>query len=116
MAAADALVASATQVLDSCSDKTAILPKVVEQLYKEFGKDECKAVMQGGAKRWFEQYPLNFRVDAHGAGGHPPWHTVTLIDSEWQTVAAASTAAATWAQHCRSDHCCLHVWSASALQ
>ena len=94
MAAADALVASATRVLDSCSDKTLILPKVVERLYKEFGKDECKAVMQGGAKRWFEQYPLNFRVDAHGAGGHPPWHTVTLIDSEWQTVAATSTAAA----------------------
>ena len=62
MAAADALVASATRVLDSCSDKTLILPKVVERLYKEFGKDECKAVMQGGAKRWFEQYPLNFRV------------------------------------------------------
>ena len=94
MAAADALVASATQVLDSCSDKTAILPKVVERLYKEFGKDECKAVMQGGAKRWFEQYPLNFRVDAHDAGGHAPWHTVTLIGSEWQTVAATSTAVA----------------------
>ena len=93
MAAADALVASASLVLGSRSDKTAKLPTVVEALYKEFGKDECKAVMQAGAKKWFEQYPLNFRVDAHDAGGHPPWHSVTLIGSEeWQTVAATSTA------------------------
>ena len=93
MAAADALVASATRVLDSCSDKTATLTNVVQALYEEFGKDECKAIMQDGAKRWFEQYALNFRVDAHGAGGHE-WHTVTLISSEWQTVAVTSTAAA----------------------
>ena len=94
MAAADALVASATLVLGARSDKTARLPQVIDALYKEFGKDECRAVMQGGAKQWFEQYPLDFRVDAHDAGGHPPWHTVTLIGSEWQTVAATSTAVA----------------------
>ena len=93
MAAADALVASATLVLGARSDKTARLPQVIDALYKEFGKDECRAVMQGGAKQWFEQYPLDFRVDAHDAGGHPPWHSVTLIGSEeWQTVAATSTA------------------------
>ena len=91
-AAADALVASASLVLGSRSERTAKLSAVVEALYKEFGKDECKAVMQAGANKWFEQYPLNFRVDAHDAGGHPPWHSVTLIDSEWQTVAATSTA------------------------
>ena len=95
MAAADALVASATLVLGSRSDKTAKLPQVIEALYKEFGKDECKAVMQGGAKQWFEQHPLDFRVDAHDAGGHPPWHSVTLIGGEWQTVAATSTAVTT---------------------
>ena len=94
MAAADALVASATLVLGARSDKTAILTQVVEALYTEFGKDECKVAMQCGAKQWFEQHPLDFRVDAHEAGGCAPWHTVTLIGSEWQTVAATSTAVA----------------------
>ena len=42
MAAADALVASATLVLGSRSDKTAKLPQVIDALYKEFGKDKCK--------------------------------------------------------------------------
>ena len=138
MAAADALVASATLVLGARSDKTARLPQVIDALYKELGKNECKAVMQGGAKQWFEQYPLDFRVDAHDAGGHPPWHTVTLIGSEWQTVAATSTAvanseqgptSATASRHgaaeagthnvttsCRSRSAVLRVWPAPALQ
>ena len=93
MAAADALVASATLVLGARSDKTARLPQVIDALYKEFGKDECKAVMQGGAKQWFEQYPLEFSMNTHGAQGSE-WHSVTLVGSEWQTVAATSTAVA----------------------
>ena len=90
MAAADTLVAPASLVLGSRSDKTAKLPTVVEALYKEFGKDECKAVMQGGAKQWFEQYPLEFRVNTHVQEGKDPWHSVTLIGSGWQAVGSTA--------------------------
>ena len=50
--------------------------------------------MQGGAKQWFEQYPLEFRVNTHIQGGKDPWHSVTLVHSGWQAVAATSTAVA----------------------
>ena len=92
MAAADAMLASAALVLGASGDKTRLLPHVIDALYTEFGKDECKAVMQGGAKQWFEQYPLEFRVNTHVQGGKDPWHSVTLIGSGWQAVGSTSTA------------------------
>ena len=63
---------------------------MIDALYKEFGKDECKAVMQGGAKQWFEQYPLEFRVNTHVQEGKDPWHSVTLIGSGWQAVGSTA--------------------------
>ena len=63
---------------------------MIDALYKEFGKDECKAVMQAGAKQWFEQYPLEFRVNTHVQEGKDPWHSVTLIGSGWQAVGSTA--------------------------
>ena len=90
MAAADAMIASAALVLGARGDKTKLLTQVTDALYQEFGKDECKAVMQAGAKRWFEQYPLAFRINSHAQGAH----SVTLIGSGWQAVGSTSAATA----------------------
>ena len=99
MAAADALVASATLVLGASEDKTKLLPQVIDALYHEFGKDECKTVMNAGAKQWFEQYPLEFRINTHVQGGKASWHSVTLIGtSQWQATGSTSMATA-----CRSE-------------
>ena len=67
MAAADALVASATLVLGARSDKTARLPQVIDALYKEFGKDECRAV-KGRLSWWRGGLGLGSARAGRGAG------------------------------------------------
>ena len=75
----DALITFATHVLLAKSGEM-LLAQLTPMLYEQFGKDECKAIMHGGAGRWLEQHPRMFRVRLADAGVVAGGLYVSLVD------------------------------------
>lgn len=87
MADFDALVASATRILESQPRQTMTFGSLCTALHEELGKERCREAIKeagGGAVKCFQSHP-NFRMQQNPGGDH----SITLICAEWHTVGSS---------------------------
>tara|TARA_B110001452_G_scaffold123259_1_gene102199 strand:- start:171 stop:962 length:792 start_codon:yes stop_codon:yes gene_type:complete len=83
----DALVASATRILESQPRRTMAFASLCTTLHEELGKERCREAVKeagGGAVKCFQAHP-HFHMQQSVGGDH----TITLICAEWQTVGSS---------------------------